>query len=191
MAIISSFPGKNKPKLQDKTATPTTAQQTVTADSQYDGIGSVTINRPVMAASSYYGIYANDTKTVSTDGKLLHVMIAKKEFETKRMTNADDMVLVYLRLYSTDTAETGDISELFVSVEGSVTSGTACGTVIYAEYYNYGSQSTQSVAHVYDLYGGTITASGDCYDLPIQCSNSNIQFSTEASYQVMVISFVR
>lgn len=44
MAIISAFPGKSKPKLQEQTVNPTTWRQTVTPSSDYDGLSKVTVN---------------------------------------------------------------------------------------------------------------------------------------------------
>ena len=43
MAIISSFPGKSKPKLQEKPVTLSTSEQIITPDSGYDGLSQVII----------------------------------------------------------------------------------------------------------------------------------------------------
>ncbi len=44
MAIISAFPGKAKPKLQAKTVSPSTVQQTIKPDSTHEGLSQVTVN---------------------------------------------------------------------------------------------------------------------------------------------------
>ena len=43
-AIASIPQGAANPTLQNKTITPTSATQTITADSGYDGLGTITIN---------------------------------------------------------------------------------------------------------------------------------------------------
>lgn len=52
MAIISTFPGKAKPKLQSKTATPSTSQQIVTPDTAYEGLDKVTVNAMKLQSKS-------------------------------------------------------------------------------------------------------------------------------------------
>lgn len=43
LEAVNNLPEATEPSLQDKTATPSASSQTVTADSGYDGLGTVTV----------------------------------------------------------------------------------------------------------------------------------------------------
>ena len=62
-ALQNKAAGGSDPVLQDKTVTPTTTAQTVTADSGYDGLDTVTVT----AIPSDY-IIPSGTKTITTNG---------------------------------------------------------------------------------------------------------------------------
>lgn len=53
IAAITAVVGNvNPPSLQNKTVTPTTSKQTITAASSYDGLGTVTVNAVTAAIDS-------------------------------------------------------------------------------------------------------------------------------------------
>lgn len=87
MAIISTFPGKAKPKLQSKTATPSTSQQFVTPDAAYEGLDKVTINAMKLQSKSVSP--STSAKTVYPDSSydgLSSVAIGAIKLESKTLT---------------------------------------------------------------------------------------------------------
>ena len=68
---IADFQGTADPILQNKTVSPSTVQQSITADSNYDGLGTVTVN----AIPSNY-IITSDADAIASDivnGKTAYV----------------------------------------------------------------------------------------------------------------------
>jgi hypothetical protein len=71
ISAIENLPsGGGSPALQSKTVSPSTSQQTVTADTGYDGLSSVTVNEMPSGSATTPAttITANPTISVSTSG---------------------------------------------------------------------------------------------------------------------------
>jgi hypothetical protein len=153
--------GATEINLQDKTVTPTTSQQTVTADNGYDGLDTVTVNA---IPSSY--IQPSGTKTVTTNGT--HDV---KTYASVSVNVAGEDVTAETNAYTTKLAslETA-VSALEAELAGKASGGgggtaETCTITIMAEapvnnstfYYAdvSGTMCTQTVSGMDMMMGGT------------------------------------
>lgn len=116
------------PTLQSKSASPTESQQTITADTGYDGLSSVQIN----AISSSYigsGVTQNDSTDLTVSGATVTVPAGYyAEQETKSVASGTA---------GTPTATKGTVSNHSISITpfvtnttGYITGGTKTGTAV-------------------------------------------------------------
>lgn len=110
----------SEPVLQSKTVTPTTSQQYVTPDSNYDGLGKVTVN----AIPSTY-IQPSGTKTITTNGTY-----DVKSYASATVNVAGEDVTAETNTYTSELADlVTQISALETALEGK-TAGGSGGTSV-------------------------------------------------------------
>lgn len=98
MAIISAFPDKSKPRLQEKTVSPATSAVEVKADSKFDGLGKCTVSAVDMAVGHIHGDMSEDT----SDGNQITILINKTDISENMIKDLDfaDILMVRLLIYA-------------------------------------------------------------------------------------------
>lgn len=190
MAIISSFPGKSKPKLQEKTITESQLWQTdteIVADSGFDGLGKVKVNRmPCIATVLKSGKDDYDPK--STDGKTLTVKIKKEDLTSRRFNASLDDIMM-LRVVCKSEVEDNQIKEQLFSIHYVDSLGGYYGGCLYSRQGNYGQSPSWA-------YTGTpigeiksVTDEGAYYKFIFNCNSTTYSYAVNVTYDWQVIAY--
>lgn len=128
---VSIFAGAGAAKMQEKTATPTESQQTVTPDTGYDGLTKVTVGA---VSSTYIGS-----------------KVTKKSAQTYTPGTSDQTIGSGQYLSETQTIK-GDSNLVGSNILSGKTIFGVPGSVVIQRYYTGSSEPSSSTGSNGDLY---------------------------------------
>ena len=128
---VSIFAGAGAAKMQEKTATPTESQQTVTPDTGYDGLTKVTVGA---VSSTYIGS-----------------KVTKKSAQTYTPGTSDQTIGSGQYLSGTQTIK-GDSNLVGSNILSGKTIFGVPGSVVIQKYYTGSSEPSSSIGSNGDLY---------------------------------------
>lgn len=147
-AVTVNVSGGGSPSLQNKTVSPTTSQQTIQADSGYDGLGTVTVNAMPSGTAgtptATKGTVSNHSisvtpKVTNTTGYIT----GSTKTGTAVTVSASELVSGTLSVTANGTADVTNYASVNVNVSGGGATNYITGT------FNYSSSGAKSITLPY------------------------------------------
>ena len=154
---------------QDKTVTPSTSQQTVTADSGYTGLGTVTVNAMPSGTTTAPTSISGTSATVSTGTNTL--TLTKTVSVTPRVTTAG-----YVSAGTAGNASVSLTASVTTKAAATITPGTSNQTIAAGTYLT----GTQTIAGDADLKGSNILSTANIFGVQGTVELTTVYVSTSA-----------